>query len=61
MDRAQFMRELENLLADIPETERREAMSFMRIILMMPDLRMRLRCFGSLAVRRRLLRLLRLI
>lgn len=28
MDRAQFMRELENLLADIPETERREALEF---------------------------------
>ena len=28
MDRAQFMRELENLLADIPETEKREALEF---------------------------------
>ena len=28
MDRAQFMRELENLLADIQETERREALEF---------------------------------
>lgn len=28
MDRAQFMRKLENLLADIPETERREALEF---------------------------------
>ena len=28
MDGAQFMRELENLLADIPETERREALEF---------------------------------
>ena len=28
MDRAQFMRELESLLADIPETERREALEF---------------------------------
>ena len=28
MDRAQFMRELEELLADIPETERREALEF---------------------------------
>ena len=28
MDRAQFMRELEELLADIPETERQEALEF---------------------------------
>ena len=28
MDRAQFMRELENLLTDIPETEKREALEF---------------------------------
>lgn len=28
MDRAQFMRELENLLADIPEAEKREALEF---------------------------------
>ena len=41
MDRAQFMRELEELLADISETER--PLSFIIIISMMRELRMRLR------------------
>ena len=42
MDRAQFMRELEELLADISERGRMP-LSFIIIISMMRELRMRLR------------------
>lgn len=54
MDRAQFMQELEKLLADISETERQDALDFIIVISMMQELRMKLRCSGNLEVQRRL-------
>lgn len=56
MDRAQFMQELEKLLADISETERQDALDFIIVISMMQELRMKLRCSGNLEVPRRLRR-----
>ena len=56
MDRAQFMQELEKLLADISETERQDALGFYNVISMMQELRMKLRCSGNLEVQRRLQR-----
>lgn len=56
MDRAQFMQELEKLLADISETERQDALIFIIVISMMQELRMKLRCSGNLEVQRRLQR-----
>lgn len=56
MDRAQFMQELEKLLADISETERQDALDFIIVISMMQELRMKLRCSGNLEVQRRLQR-----
>lgn len=58
MDRAQFMQELEKLLADISETERQDALDFYNS---MQELRMKLRCSGNLEVQRRLQRLSRRI
>ena len=60
MDRAQFMQELEKLLADISETERQDALDLI-VISMMQELRMKLRCSGNLEVPRRLQRLSRRI
>ena len=59
MDRAQFMQELEKLLADISETERQDALDFYNSYF--DELRMKLRCSGNLEVQRRLQRLSRRI
>ena len=56
MDRAQFMQELEKLLADIPRQRGRMPLIFIIVISMMQELRMKLRCSGNLEVPRRLQR-----
>ena len=56
MDRAQFMQELEKLLADISATERKDALGFYNSYFDDAGLRMKLRCSGNLEVQRRLQR-----
>ena len=54
MDRAQFMQELEKLLADISETERQDALDFYNSYFDDAGAENELRCSGNLEVPRRL-------